>query len=116
MCDQSAFFSGHCGIPATGPWLALLAYCVLYGLHLRKPLFLFYAAQLVTLSGYLSATRGVRGQYLWPGDPWWTINGPPLLLALALSAACTFIEGVLNVATLKRWCTHVLRAWPASGW
>lgn len=92
-----------------GVSLALLAYCVLYGLHLREPLFLFYAAQLVTLSGYLSATRGVLGQYLWPADPWWTINGPPLLLALALSAACIFIDGVLNVATLKRWCSHVLR-------
>ena len=93
-----------------GVTLALLAYCMLYGLHLREPLFLLYAAQLVTLGGYLSATRGVLGQYLWPTDPWWTINGPPLLLALALSAACAFIDRVLNVATLNRWCSHVLRA------
>ncbi|HET7866102.1 MAG TPA: 7TM-DISM domain-containing protein, partial [Burkholderiaceae bacterium] len=98
-----------------GATLALLAYCVLYGLHLREPLFLFYAAQLVTLSGYLSATRGVLGQYLWPDDPWWTLNGPPLLLALALSAACAFIDGVLNVATLKRWCSRVLRAVAVTG-
>lgn len=98
-----------------GVTLALLAYCVLYGLHLREPLFLFYAAQLVTLSGYLSATRGVLGQYLWPDDPWWTLNGPPLLLALALSAACAFIDGVLNVATLKRWCSRVLRAVAVTG-
>jgi diguanylate cyclase (GGDEF)-like protein len=92
-----------------GVTLALLAYCMLYGLHLREPLFLIYAAQLVTLSGYLSATRGVLGQYLWPDDLWWTINGPPLLLALALSAACAFIDRVLNVAALQRWCSHVLR-------
>jgi len=93
-----------------GGTLALLAYCMLYGLHLREPLFLFYAAQLVTLSGYHSATRGVLGQYLWPDDPWWTINGPPLMLALALSAACAFIDRVLNVVTLRRWCSQVLRA------
>jgi len=93
-----------------GVTLALLAYCVLYGLHLREPLFLLYAAQLVTLGGYLTATRGVLGQYLWPDDPWWTINGAGLLLALALSAACAFIDRVLNVATLKPWCSHVLRA------
>jgi hypothetical protein len=43
-----------------GVTLALLAYCLLYGLHLREPLFLLYAAQLITLGGYLSATRGVR--------------------------------------------------------
>jgi diguanylate cyclase (GGDEF)-like protein len=92
-----------------GATLALLAYCLLYGLHLREPLFLLYAAQLVSLGGYLAASRGVLGQYLWPDDPWWTINGAGFLLALALASACAFIDRVLHVAALRPWCSRVLR-------
>jgi diguanylate cyclase (GGDEF)-like protein len=98
-----------------GATLALLAYCLLYGLHLREPLFLLYAAQLVSLGGYLAASRGVLGQYLWPDDPWWTINGAGFLLALALASACAFIDRVLHVAALRPWCSRVLRTVAAAG-
>jgi diguanylate cyclase (GGDEF)-like protein len=93
-----------------GVTLALLAYCLLYGAYLREPLFLLYAAQLVSLGGYLCATRGVLCQYLWPDDPWWSVHDAGFLLALALAAACAFIDRVLNVAALRRWCSWVLRA------
>ena len=92
-----------------GIGLCFALYSLSHWLSLRDRIFLDYALCVASITLFFFSYHGVGAHQLWGDNDWLTRNMPGLTVLFALVGAFLFLERALDVASLSRAGTLVLR-------
>ncbi len=87
----------------TGLALAMLIYSLLHWVHLRDPMFLFYAVLLAGSLVFFLSYFGVLAQLLWPEAPGTAQRLGPLAALASLCGSAAFAVLALDMRRLRPW-------------
>jgi diguanylate cyclase len=77
--------------------LCMLAYSLLHWVSLRQPMFLYYAATLLSGQLFSAAYFGTGAQYLWPDSAWLATHMSALSPLLMTAANAQFLRHILGL-------------------
>nr|HRO61436.1 diguanylate cyclase [Burkholderiaceae bacterium] len=92
-----------------GIGLCFALYSLSHWLSLRDRIFLDYALCVASITLFFFSYHGVGAHQLWGDNEWLTRNMPGLTVLFALVGAFMFLERALDVASLSRAGTLILR-------